>query len=57
MRQPAGIRIRATRVRETAELFRSAGATVDLHIEPGDEHIVTDEAMGASSALLRDLAR
>lgn len=47
----------ATRVRETAELFRSAGATVDLHIEPGDEHIVTDEAMGASSALLRDLAR
>jgi predicted esterase len=45
----------ASRVLETAELFRSAGATVDLRIDPGDEHIVTPEAMAASSALLRAL--
>ena len=43
----------ASRVLETAELFQGAGATVDLRIEPGDEHIVTDEAMLASSELLR----
>ena len=47
----------ASRVLETAELMRAAGATVDLRIEPGDEHIVTDEAMLASSAMLRDLGR
>ena len=45
----------ASRVHETAELLRAAGATVDLRIEPGDEHIVTDEAMAASSELLRRL--
>jgi len=43
----------ASRVTETAELLRAAGATVDLRIEPGDEHIVTDEAMLASSQVLR----
>jgi phospholipase/carboxylesterase len=40
------------RVEETAAALRSAGATVDLRIAPGTEHIITDEAMAASTRLL-----
>ncbi|OLT42140.1 phospholipase [Saccharomonospora sp. CUA-673] len=41
------------RVDDTAELLRHAGAHVDLRIDPGDEHIITDEACTAAGTLLR----
>lgn len=40
------------RVEETASALRAAGAEVDLRIDPGDEHIITDEACEAATALL-----
>lgn len=46
----------ALRVGETARLFEAAGARVDLAIEPGDEHVVTDEACTAAADLIRRLA-
>ncbi|RNL87644.1 phospholipase [Halostreptopolyspora alba] len=46
-----------SRVAETAELLRRAGATVDLRIAPGDEHVVTDEACGAAARLLRAIGQ
>jgi phospholipase/carboxylesterase len=33
-----------SRVRDTAALLQAAGAEVDLRIDPGNEHVVTDEA-------------
>jgi phospholipase/carboxylesterase len=44
------------RVEETAELLRRAGAKVDLRIDPGTEHIVTDEACAAATELLTIVA-
>ncbi|GAA1396034.1 dienelactone hydrolase family protein [Pseudonocardia kongjuensis] len=44
------------RVEQTAALLTAAGAEVDLRIEPGDEHVITDEACSAAAALLRALA-
>lgn len=40
------------RVEETASALRVAGAAVDLRIDPGDEHIITDEACQAATELL-----
>ncbi|WP_210035503.1 alpha/beta hydrolase [Pseudonocardia parietis] len=40
------------RVEQTAELLERAGASVDLRIDPGNEHVITDEACGAAGALL-----
>lgn len=44
------------RVVETAELLTQAGATVDLRIDGGTEHGITDEAAAAGAALLAALA-
>jgi phospholipase/carboxylesterase len=46
----------ADRVRESARLLAAAGAAVDLRIDPGDEHVVTDEACAATAALVDELA-
>lgn len=40
------------RVEHTAELLTRAGAAVDLRIDPGTEHIITDEACSAATRLL-----
>ncbi|SFT02078.1 alpha/beta hydrolase [Saccharopolyspora flava] len=40
------------RVEETAASLRAAGAEVDLRIDPGTEHIITDEACEAATRLL-----
>lgn len=40
------------RVEETAALLERAGASVDLRIDPGDEHVITDEACAAAGELL-----
>lgn len=40
------------RVEDTAELLRDAGAAVDLRIDPGTEHVITDEACAAAGRLL-----
>lgn len=40
------------RVEETGAALRAAGAEVDLRIDPGDEHIITDEACAAATELL-----
>jgi phospholipase/carboxylesterase len=42
----------AHRVVETGHLFEAAGARLDLAIEPGNEHIVTDEACSAAANLV-----
>jgi phospholipase/carboxylesterase len=42
----------AYRVHESARLFEAAGAEVDLRIDPGNEHIVTDEACDAAAKLI-----
>ncbi|SEC79717.1 phospholipase/carboxylesterase [Amycolatopsis tolypomycina] len=47
----------AHRVVETGRLFEAAGARLDLKIEPGTEHIVTDEACAAAADLIRRLAQ
>lgn len=44
------------RVEDTAALLRQAGAQVDLRIDPGAEHIITDEACAAATALLKAVA-
>ena len=44
------------RVEETAKLLRQAGAEVDLRIDPGTEHIITDEACAAATELLNTVA-
>lgn len=40
------------RVEATTELLRRAGADVDHRIDPGDEHIITDEACRTATELL-----
>ncbi|MEU4250277.1 phospholipase [Amycolatopsis sp. NPDC026612] len=45
----------AYRVVETGRLFEAAGARLDLAIEPGTEHVVTDEACAAAADLIRRL--
>ncbi|MGP4015859.1 alpha/beta hydrolase [Saccharopolyspora sp. 5N708] len=40
------------RVEDTAAALRGAGASVDLRIDPGTEHIITDEACEAATNLL-----
>ena len=44
------------RVEETAALLAERGASVDLRIDPGDEHIITDEACRAATELLNQRA-
>lgn len=44
-----------TRVAETADLLTAAGASVDLLIADGDQHIVTDEATATARALFERL--
>ncbi|MEU8632158.1 phospholipase [Amycolatopsis sp. NPDC048633] len=46
----------AHRVLDSADLFKAAGARLDLHIAPGDEHVVTDEACVAGADLIHRLA-
>ncbi|QWT25328.1 phospholipase [Subtercola sp. PAMC28395] len=45
----------AARVEQTAAELRRLGAVVDVEIEPGSEHIVTDASIGAVRRLLRQL--
>ncbi|NKQ51385.1 phospholipase [Amycolatopsis sp. K13G38] len=40
------------RVEETAAVLTKAGASVDLRIDPGDEHMITGEACAAAARLL-----
>lgn len=47
----------AHRVLETGALFEAAGARLDLRIEPGTEHIVTDESCQAAADLIGGLSR
>lgn len=44
-----------TRVEETAEFLRSAGAVVNLQIDEGDVHGITDEAIATGASLLNSL--
>jgi len=44
------------RVEETAGLLRAAGLEVDVRIDPGDEHIITNEACESATKLLAALA-
>jgi predicted esterase len=46
----------AHRVLDSARMFQAAGALVDLRIDPGNEHIVTDEACSTAANLLKRLA-
>ena len=43
------------RVEDTARLLSGAGAAVDLRIDPGDEHVITDEACASATRLLASL--
>lgn len=45
------------RVRETATALESVGASCDLRIDPGAEHIITDEAMHTMAATIRQVIR
>lgn len=45
------------RVEDTAEVLRRAGARVDLRIDPGAEHVITDEACSAAGALISTVGR
>ncbi|RCW45726.1 phospholipase/carboxylesterase [Halopolyspora algeriensis] len=45
-----------SRVEDTAALLTHAGAGVDLRIDPGTEHIITDEACAATTRLLGDVS-
>jgi phospholipase/carboxylesterase len=45
------------RVLDTAACFRQSGADVDVHIDPGQDHGITDEAMQAMAALINAVAR
>lgn len=44
------------RVRETAALLESLGADVDLRIDPGAEHVITDEAYASAAQAIARLA-
>jgi predicted esterase len=44
-----------SRVEQTNSALRAAGADVDLLISPGEEHIITDEAMAAANELLNSI--
>lgn len=44
------------RVEDTAALLRRAGAEVDLRIDPGTEHVITDEACAAATRLFTTVA-
>ncbi|WP_104087974.1 alpha/beta hydrolase [Cryobacterium sp. N19] len=44
------------RVEQTAAALLKAGAEVDLNIVPGDEHIITEEAVNAAATLLYNSA-
>lgn len=44
------------RVAETIELLRRRGAEVDARIDPGEEHVITDEACAAVARLLTTTA-
>ncbi len=44
------------RVEETARALLDAGAEVDLRIDPGTDHIITDEAKATTARLFADLA-
>lgn len=44
------------RVEETAALLQQAGAEVDLRIDPGTDHIITDEACATATKLLNAAA-
>lgn len=46
----------AERVRGTAAVLTALGASVDLHIAPGDEHVITREATDAAGELLTEIA-
>ncbi|RZI53778.1 MAG: phospholipase [Pseudonocardia sp.] len=43
----------SSRVIETAHLLMAAGAHVDVRVDSGTEHIISDEAVSAASLLLR----
>ncbi|WP_372660786.1 alpha/beta hydrolase [Amycolatopsis kentuckyensis] len=45
------------RVEETAALLRQAGAEVDLRIDPGTDHVITDEACARATELLDAAAK
>jgi phospholipase/carboxylesterase len=45
----------AGRIQETAAALRAAGAAVDVHIAPGDQHVITDEAVDAVNGLLHSI--
>lgn len=44
-----------SRVEETATALATAGATVDLRVSPGNEHVITAEAMSAVTRLLDEI--
>ncbi|MET7996382.1 dienelactone hydrolase family protein [Amycolatopsis sp. NPDC005232] len=44
--------VAAERVHWTAEALTRLGASVDLRIDPGDEHVITTEATTSAAALL-----
>lgn len=44
------------RVEETAALLEDAGAQIDIRISPGNEHIITTEAMAATARLLNSVS-
>ncbi|MGW3960816.1 alpha/beta hydrolase [Amycolatopsis sp. NPDC005003] len=46
----------ARRVRETGRLFEAAGAWLDMEIEPGTEHIVTDQSCQAAADLIAGIS-
>lgn len=46
----------AHRVSDTASLLVAGGARVDLRIDDGDEHVITDEACAAAAGLLHAVA-
>lgn len=44
------------RVEQTATILQDAGCDVDIHIAPGNEHVITDEAMAAAAEMLNGIA-
>jgi len=47
----------SSRVHETGAIFAAMGARIDLRVEPGDSHIVTDEAVASVHRLLTRVRR
>ena len=45
----------AQRVLETRDALRGMGARVDCRVDPGSEHIITDEAIQASASLVLEV--